>query len=532
MGTSTRRWFMVTAFAGWVAVRAAARYREPQVYVIAIGVSMYDFGFASLDYAGSDALRVATALQSLDTASNRYQVTSLSSNLVRLKSVLDALDDVAVGTVPGDMLVFYFAGHGSRRNGKDYLLLSDTKPDAYETTALSIDMLGDKLAKCKATERLLILDACRDSSRADGQVGFKDGKLDWGFRDRLRALARKAPSGLAIRSAVLCACKPGQRAKESDKDRAGVFTSRLESALSSAKADKSVTVKALYDRIADSMPVELRGVQEPDIAGDGTITIPVTNLIGSPRLMDYRNLKAYIESLRSIPAGAFHMGSSNRDEAEEPVHSVTLSAFRMGMTPVSVAVWREYCAASGTKLPRAPSWGLLDDHPVVNVSWNEIMGVDGKSGFCAWASDVAGFRLTLPTEAQFEYAALGGQSGLEFPWGNSFDRSKLWCSREVIGDADKTAPVVRPSNVYRNVFGLTDMAGNVCQWCSDWSGPYGSASETDPTGPSSSSDNRRCVRGGSWHFNYPVLFRCAFRDWNFPHIGNLNIGFRLSAGPA
>jgi formylglycine-generating enzyme required for sulfatase activity len=71
------------------------------------------------------------------------------------------------------------------------------------------------------------------------------------------------------------------------------------------------------------------------------------------------------------------------------VHRVTLSAFRMGATPVTVAIWKEYCAATGTSLPIAPEWGFLDDHPVVNVSWNDIMGMDGTGGFCAWASDVA-----------------------------------------------------------------------------------------------------------------------------------------------
>ena len=245
----------------------------------------------------------------------------------------------------------------------------------------------------------------------------------------------------------------------------------------------------------------------------------------------YPALNAYIESLRPIPAGTFQMGSSNGDDDEKPVHSVTLSSFRMGATPVTVAVWKEYCAATGTKLPKAPDWGLLDDHPVVNVSWIDIMGSDGTGGFCGWASDVAGFRLTLPTEAQFEYAARGGQSGLEYPWGNSFDRSKVWCSSSSFGDAKRTAPVVRTSNNYRNSFGLTDMSGNVWQWCSDWNGPYSSASHNDPTGPSSTSDNRRCARGGSWFDGYPDNFRCAERGRDYPEGRDDDSGFRLSAGP-
>ena len=246
-------------------------------------------------------------------------------------------------------------------------------------------------------------------------------------------------------------------------------------------------------------------------------------------LSNYPALNAYIESLRPIPAGTFQMGSTTGDSDEKPVHSVTVSAFRMGATPVTVAIWKEYCSATGTTLPKAPDWGLLDDHPVVHVSWNDIMGVDGKGGFCAWASDIAGFRLTLPTEAQFEYASSGGQSGLVYPWGNSFDDSKLWCSKS--NQRTSTAPVIRPSNIFRNSYGLTDMSGNVWQWCSDLFGPYSTSTQNDPTGPSSSSVNTRCVRGGSWGLNDPDGFRCAYRSRLYPGLGSSLIGFRLSAGP-
>jgi formylglycine-generating enzyme required for sulfatase activity len=223
------------------------------------------------------------------------------------------------------------------------------------------------------------------------------------------------------------------------------------------------------------------------------------------------------------------MGSSGGDPDEKPVHSVTLSAFRMGATPVTVAVWREYCDATGTKLPKAPDWGLLDDHPVVNVCWNDIMGSDGKGGFCAWASDIAGFRLTLPTEAQFEYASRGGQSGLEYPWGNTFDDSKVWCSEPTWRHS--TAPVTRSSNIFRNAYGLTDMSGNVWQWCSDLYGPYSNSSQNDPGGPDSTSGNRRCARGGSWLYSHPDDIRCAIRGWSYPDCRDFGLGFRVSAGP-
>jgi formylglycine-generating enzyme required for sulfatase activity len=250
------------------------------------------------------------------------------------------------------------------------------------------------------------------------------------------------------------------------------------------------------------------------------------------RLTDYPALRAHIESLRPIPAGTFQMGSASAraGDDEKPIHSVTLSAFRMGATPVTFAVWKEYCSATGTTLPKDPGWGLLDDHPVVNVSWNDIMGSDGNGGFCAWASDIASFRLTLPTEAQWEYAARGGVAGQEFPWGNSYDDSKLWCYE--VTPRKQTAQVVRTSNIYRNGFGLTDMVGNVYQWCSDLYAPYSSVSQTDPIGPPSTSGNVRCVRGGSWNSSNPGSFRCANRFSYLPDFWSGFYGFRLSAGPS
>ena len=266
----------------------------------------------------------------------------------------------------------------------------------------------------------------------------------------------------------------------------------------------------------------------------------------SRRVLTYPNLEAYIDSLRSIPGGQIQMGSTKYDD-EKPVHTVRLSGFRLGATPVTVAVWKEYCIASGTKLPEAPSWGLLDDHPIVNVSWNDIMGVDGIGGFCAWVNGIVGFRVTLPTEAQWEYACRGGQVGLEFPWGNNFEESNLWCC--VRQKRRSTAPVIRSSNVYRNPYGLTDLAGNVWEKCLDFYDFYpfvmdrttGFAGLTgklekkpigsmlDPKGPESGS--KCCIRGGSWYSSKQDSFRCAYRSKGNPDDRYSSDGFRLSAGP-
>jgi sulfatase modifying factor 1 len=249
------------------------------------------------------------------------------------------------------------------------------------------------------------------------------------------------------------------------------------------------------------------------------------------RLAEFPTLGRYVHTMCQIPAGTFQMGSNGLSDDEKPVHSVSLSSFYLGATPVTVAMWKEYCSATNTEMPKAPSWGWLDDHPVVHVSWDDIMGVDGTGGFCAWVSEIAGGRLTLPTEAQWEYAARGGVGGQEFPWGNIFETNRLWCSGKDEDDVGKTAPVNRSTRIFRNPYGLTDMAGNVWEWCSDLYDAYSSESQTNPTGPSSTSDNVRCVRGGSWLDYNPDLFRCANRDRDYPKLGYNGLGFRLSAGP-
>jgi sulfatase modifying factor 1 len=210
-------------------------------------------------------------------------------------------------------------------------------------------------------------------------------------------------------------------------------------------------------------------------------------------------------------------------ERETPLLSVRLEAFQMGATPVTVAMWKEYCYATGTWMPQTPEWGWIDDHPVVNVSWFDVMSNDGEgNGFCAWASDIAGFQLTLPSEAQFEYAARGGQSLVGFPWGHTFDDSKVWCGRKT------TASVSRSTNIFKNSYGLSDMSGNVSQWCCDCEVPL-TDSQAEKMYPPSGAGH--CYRGGSWRNDDEDEYRCGYGLSMFSDFRCEYIGFRLTAGP-
>jgi hypothetical protein len=198
--------------------------------------------------------------------------------------------------------------------------------------------------------------------------------------------------------------------------------------------------------------------------------------------------------------------------------------YRMGSTEVTVAMWREYYEATGEQMPRSPDWGWIDNHPMVNVSWHDIMGTDGKGGYCPWASSVSGVNLSLPTDSQWEFAATGGD-GRIYPWGGygpstdngetypGWDSSK--CVNSVSGSRTSTAPVGSlPAG--NSPFGCSDMAGNVHEWCLD----------ANPDNP-----DYHVFMGGSWFEFFPHMFRCAIRYNGGLGRYRTDLGFRLSAGP-
>ncbi len=189
-----------------------------------------------------------------------------------------------------------------------------------------------------------------------------------------------------------------------------------------------------------------------------------------------------------IPAGAFLFGENKE--------WMNLPDFSIMKYPVTVAQYRQFCAATDKAMPDTPSWGWQDNHPVVNVTWHEA------AAFAEWAG------LVLPTEQEWEKAARG-TDGREYPWGNSWNPNKLQCSKNNSCDAKKTAPVGSfPAGA--SPYGVQDMAGNVWEWCNSW---Y-------------KENSTRMLRGGSWYANDPDLFRATDRSNYNPTGRHSNNGFR------
>lgn len=217
-----------------------------------------------------------------------------------------------------------------------------------------------------------------------------------------------------------------------------------------------------------------------------------------------------------IPAGTFTMGSEET-KSDNPEHKVTLrSSYYMYQKDVTVAQFRKYDDANGNKFDwngNKPSWGWIDDHPMVRVSW------DDAQGYCKWAG------VRLPTEAEWEHAARGPNNS-KFPWGDEFDGEK--CANSVSPNSLKgTKPV---GSFAPNGYGLYDMSGNVWNWCSDWyEKEYNVSNATDPQGAGSGSS--RVLRGGSWGNGSSGYFRSSYRNDSDPTFRLVNFGFRCVSGP-
>jgi formylglycine-generating enzyme required for sulfatase activity len=214
------------------------------------------------------------------------------------------------------------------------------------------------------------------------------------------------------------------------------------------------------------------------------------------------------------PAGSFTMGSPSTDDGrsdDENQVSVTQSkAFWMAKTEVTQEQWQ---AVMGSN----PSHFKGDKLPVENVSWDAaqefIKKVNGSGEI------PAGWKLCLPTEAQWEYACRAGENG---PFSGGSIDEVAWYNEN---SESKTHPV---GTKKQNAWGLHDMHGNVSEWCADWYGnelPGG----TDPLGPSSGV--RRVLRGGSWNHGADGC-RAASRGRYYPDFRFYDAGFRPALVPS
>ena len=151
--------------------------------------------------------------------------------------------------------------------------------------------------------------------------------------------------------------------------------------------------------------------------------------------------------------------------------------------------------------------------PVEEVSWYDC------KEFITKLNKLTGKNFRLPTEAEWEYAARGGNKskGYKYSGSNTIDDVALYCGNS--GEATHNVKTKSP-----NELGIYDMSGNVYEWCEDWFGDYSSGSQTNPTG--SSSGSNRVGRGGSW-YSYARCCRVSYRYGINPDYRYYYLGLRL-----
>lgn len=219
-------------------------------------------------------------------------------------------------------------------------------------------------------------------------------------------------------------------------------------------------------------------------------------------------------SFKMIPVegGTFTMGAtaeqgSDAGSSETPTHQVTLSSYAIGETEVTQELWE---AVMGSN----PSNFSGNQLPVEMVSWDDCQT------FITKLNQLTGANFRLPTEAEWEFAARGGnkRSGYKYAGSNTIG-DVAWYS----GNSSSKPHAV--AQKLPNELGLYDMSGNMHEWCQDWYGSYSSAAQTNPTGPASGS--ARVVRGGAWD-NAAEYCRVSYRVSGTPSTSYELVGLRLA----
>lgn len=230
---------------------------------------------------------------------------------------------------------------------------------------------------------------------------------------------------------------------------------------------------------------------------NGIVNSFIQNEKSAVSLMSTKTFTVNGVSFKMMPVegGSFTMGATpemtDPNIYEKPTHQVTLSSYYIGETEVTQALWHSVMGNN-------PSDFKGDQNPVECVSWNDC------NAFIEKLNQATGKNFRLPTEAEWEFAARGGNKSkhTKYSGSNNIDEVAWWYG----SDCNSTQPVKKKKG---NELGIYDMSGNVLEWCQDWKDKYSSIEQTNPTGPQNGT--RRVFRGGCWS-GADECCRTSYRD--------------------
>ncbi len=571
--------------AGWITLfplLSSLVAAEGRKLAVVIGVNTYrqNSGLPALGQAASDAQRLSGALRK--TGFTVYEMThevakqdgkeALAPNLDYIRDQINGVldfpnlgeDDAVIITLHGHGVQFDLVDYDGKKTPQFYFCPADAKIQEIKTDGtvepittanqltdrnhlLPLEELYTELGKCHAGTKLLIVDACRNDPTQPGpfRTGVASGTLP--------KLA-PPPGG----TAAFFSCKPNQMAVEDKALGQGVFTHFLvqglegqaDQPLAGKPADGIITFSELTTYVANNTYSYVfdkhNGLkQSPEMRGEFDLNLPLakvslkvlTNTIGM--------------QLTLIPSGEFLMGSpaseAVRQDEEGPQHRVRITKpFYLGVHEVTKGQFAAFVKAKNFRTDAEKDgkggYGLnaqgvfeqkpeytwknngfpqTDDHPVVNVSWNDAVA------FCEWLSAKEGKTYQLPSEAQWEYACRAGTT-TPFHFGAINDGKKANIDGNYPYGTETKGPYLertaRVGSYSANEWGLSDMHGNVREWCFD---EYAEqlAGGRDPL--NISTVDRRVLRGGSWD-DFAWDSRSANRFRYAPVFRFNNSGFRVS----
>lgn len=268
-----------------------------------------------------------------------------------------------------------------------------------------------------------------------------------------------------------------------------------------------------------------------------TINIKKVFLLLTLIFLSFNTLNAQ-NSMIKIEGGTFKMGSKDNaiaaDNDEQKEHEVTVKSFELSKFEVTVWSWKQYVKANRLKMPKTPDWGWKDNYPINNITWEEAVS------YCNWLSKkeklqpvyskrgpniVCNFKANgyrLPTEAEWEFAAKGGNKDKETRYSGSDNADDIAWHKLNSKNSPHTVGTKLP-----NELGIYDMSGNVWEWCWDWYNKdyYKIEDGNNPKGPEMG--ERKAVRGGSWDSKINYL-RPANRISTLPNRTHEFYGFRIA----
>ena len=277
----------------------------------------------------------------------------------------------------------------------------------------------------------------------------------------------------------------------------------------SGNNDGSVTVK-----VTENTSTNARTAIVTIESGTITKTLSVTQSGAAPPVLQDRSFTVGNVRFKmiAVEGGTFTMGATSEqgydyESDERPTHTITLSSYSIGETEVTQALWE---AVMGYN----PSKFVGSSRPVEEVSWYDCQD------FIRKLNSITGENFRLPTEAEWEFAARGGNKSRGYKYsGSNTIGNVAWYSNNNEGGTHNVGTKLS------NELGIYDMSGNVWEWCSDWYGSYNSSAQTDPSGPGSGSN--RVNRGGSGGSDAEYC-RVSSRDSSSPTFYNGFLGVRLA----